>query len=67
MTTLKHITLKIKEAKLTLQLENTFMHKEKEYKVIKLGNIQLINYKINKGLKEIYKKQKDKTYKKVSN
>ena len=43
------------------------MHKEKEYKVIKLGNIQSINYKVDKGLEGTYKRQKDGTYEKVFN
>ena len=67
MTTPEHMTLKIKEAKLTLQSGDTFMHKRKEYKVIKLGNIQPINYKVDKSLEGIYERQKDGTYKKVSN
>ena len=39
MTTLEHMTLEIEGVKLTLQLGDIFIHKDKEYKVIKLGNI----------------------------
>ena len=43
------------------------MHKEKEYKVTKLGNIQPKNYKADKGVEGTYEKKEDGTYEKVSN
>ena len=39
ITTLEYVTLEIKGVKLTLQSENIFIYKDKEYKIIKLGNI----------------------------
>ena len=67
MTTSEHITLEIKGIKLTLQSRDTFIHKDKEYKIIKLENIQPTDYKADKEIKGTYKRQKDRTYKKVSN
>ena len=61
------MTLEIKGIKLTLQSKDIFMHKDKEYKIIKLGNIQPIDYKMNKGIKRTYKRQKNGIYKKIFN
>ena len=67
MTTPEHVTLEIEGSKLTLQPGDTFMHKEKEYTVTKLGNIQPTDYKADKGIEGTYEKQEDGTYEKVSN